>query len=135
FRIKYGNTDSLYLTYPDRYYKKCNEAFSREELSKEAYWTEMDKNGMSYLKMAYEEVLFLICFTGKNKYFGVGYEDVVNFKPKNLFIKGIDTVKQGKSQLLKFIREKIMREAMDINNMYPIHIIVKDTLREARNKK
>src|SRR3989442_1710401 len=73
------------------------------------------KSGTSYLKMAYEEVLFPVCFAGKKKYFGIGHEDVVNFKPKILFMKGIDTVKQGKSQLLKFIGEKIMREAMDIN--------------------
>ncbi|CAI2179044.1 17387_t:CDS:2, partial [Funneliformis geosporum] len=131
FRIKYGNTNSLYLTCPNRYYKKCDEAFSRKELSKEAYWTEMVKitinvmkklynqvnaylrikNGTSYLKIVYEEILFPICFTG------------------------IDTIKQGKSQLLKFIREKIMREAMNINNTRPIHKIVKDTLREAGNKK
>ncbi|CAI2201806.1 16311_t:CDS:2, partial [Funneliformis geosporum] len=119
FGIKYGDTDSLYFTYLDRYYKKCDEAFSREELSKEAYWTKMVKitidvmkklcdqvnaylrikSGMSYLKIAYEKVLFPVCFTE------------------------IDTVKQGKSQLLKFIREKIMREAMNINNTRPIHII------------
>jgi hypothetical protein len=49
-------------------------------------------------------------------------------------MKGIDTVKQGKSQLLKFIGEKIMRKAMEINNTRSIHEIVKDTLREARNK-
>ncbi|CAI2185394.1 2402_t:CDS:2 [Funneliformis geosporum] len=126
FRIKYENTDSLYLICPDRYYEKCNEAFFREKLSKRAYWTEM---------MAYEEILFPICFTGKKKYFGVEHEDVVNFKLKNLFMKGIDTVKQSKFQLLKFIREKIMRVAIDINNMRLIHIIVKDTFREAGNKK
>ncbi|CAG8730762.1 uncharacterized protein OCT59_000623 [Rhizophagus irregularis] len=84
--------------------------------------------------MAYEEVLFPVCFTGKKKYFGVGHEDVVNFKPKTLFMKGIETVKQGKSQLLKFIGEKIMREAMDINNTRSIHDIVEATLREAQNK-
>ncbi|RIB04471.1 hypothetical protein C2G38_2222263 [Gigaspora rosea] len=130
FVIKYGDTDSLYLTCPDRYYEKCDEAFSRKELSKEAYWTEMVKITMNvmkklrdqvnaylriksvtfYLKMAYEEVLFPICFTG------------------------IKTVKQGKSQLLKFIGERIMREALDINNTRSIHKIVEDTLREARNK-
>jgi DNA polymerase elongation subunit (family B) len=80
FGIKYGDTDSLYLTCPDKYYEKCNEAFSRKELSKEEYWTEMVeitidmmkrlrdqvnaylriKNGTSYLKMAYEEVLSLV---------------------------------------------------------------------------
>src|SRR6266498_316813 len=154
FGIKYGDTDSLYLTCPDRYYEKCDEAFFREELFKEAYWTEMVKitmdvmrklhdqvnayleikSGTSYLKMAYEEVLFPICFAGKKKYFGVGHEDVVNFKPKILFMKRIDTVKQGKSQLLKFIGEKIMREAMDMNNTRSIHKIVEDTLREAWNK-
>ena len=152
FGIKYGDTDSLYLTCSDKYYEKCDEAFSRKELSKEAYWGEMVKitmdvmkklrdqinaylrikNGTSYLKMAYEEVLFPVCFAGKKKYFGIGHEDVVNFKPKILFMKGIDTVKQGKSQLLKFIGEKIMREAMDINNMHSIHEIVEDT-RRTRN--
>ena len=92
------------------------------------------KSGTFYLKMAYEEVLFPVCFAGKKKYFGIGHEDVVNFKPKILFMKGIDTVKQGKSQLLKFIGEKIMREAMDINNTRLIYKIVEDTLKEARNK-
>jgi len=92
------------------------------------------KNGTSYLKMAYEEVLFPVCFTGKKKYFGVPHEGVVNFKPDNLFKKGIDSIKQGQSQLFKFIGEKIMWEAMDINNTRSIHKIVEDTLREAKHK-
>ena len=144
----------MYLTCPDKYYEKCDRSFNEKRLSKEEYWSEMVKitmdvmkklrdqinaylrikSGTSYLKMAYEEVLFPVCFAGKKKYFGIGHEDVVNFKLKILFMKGIDTVKQGKSQLLKFIGEKIMREAMDINNMHSIHEIVEDTLREARNK-
>ncbi|PKK61378.1 DNA/RNA polymerase [Rhizophagus irregularis] len=106
------------------YYGKCDEAFSRKELSKEAYWTEMVeitmnvmkglrdqvnaylriKSGTSCLKMAYEEVLFPVCFAG------------------------IDTVKQGNSELFRFIGEKIMWEAMDINNTRSIHEIVKDVL-------
>src|SRR5581483_10104854 len=128
FGIKYNDTNFLYLTCPENYFGECNKAFSRKELSKEAYWTEMVKitmdvmkklhdqindylrikSGTSYLKMAYEEVLFPVCFTGKKKYFGVEHENIVNFKPKNLFMKGIETVKQGKSQLLKFIGKKIM---------------------------
>ncbi|CAI2186451.1 506_t:CDS:2, partial [Funneliformis geosporum] len=43
FGIKYGDTDSLYLTCLDRYYEKCDEAFSREEIFKVAYWTEIVK--------------------------------------------------------------------------------------------
>ena len=92
------------------------------------------KNSISYLKMMYEEVLFSMCFTSKKKYFRIRHEVIVNFKPKSLFIKGIDTVKQGQSQLFKFIREKIMQKAMDINNTYSIHKIVKDTLKETSLK-
>jgi len=148
FGIKYGDTDSLYLTCPDKYFEKCDEAFSRGELSKEAYWTEMVKitmdvikklrdqinaylrikTGTSYLKMAYEEVLFPVCFAGKKKYFGIGHEDEVNFRPDDLFMKGIDTVKQENSELFRFIREKIMWEAMGIDNTRPIQEIVKDVL-------
>ncbi|GES83053.1 DNA polymerase family B-domain-containing protein [Rhizophagus clarus] len=154
FRIKYGDTDSLYITCPDKYYEICDRAFNEGKLSKEEYWTEMVnitmgvmkklrdqvnaylriKNGTSYLKMAYEEVLFPVCFTGKKKYFGVPHEGVVNFRPDDLFKKGIDTVKQGQSQLFKFIGEKIIWEAMDINNTRSIHKIVEDTLREAKHK-
>ncbi|CAI2192257.1 9797_t:CDS:2 [Funneliformis geosporum] len=50
FRIKYENTDSLYLTCSDSYYEKCDEAFSREELSKEVYWTEMVKIIMDMMR-------------------------------------------------------------------------------------
>ena len=94
FGIKYGDTDSLYLTCPDKHYEKCDKAFAGGELSKEAYWAEMVKitmdvmrklcdqvnvylkvkSGTPYLKMAYEEVLFPVCFAGKKKYFGVPHE-------------------------------------------------------------
>ncbi|CAI2181405.1 17136_t:CDS:1, partial [Funneliformis geosporum] len=46
----------------------------------------------------------------------------------------IETVKQGNFQLLKFIGEKIMREAIDINNKRSIRKIVEYTLREAQDK-
>ncbi|CAI2195063.1 14826_t:CDS:2, partial [Funneliformis geosporum] len=111
FAIKYGNTNSLYLTCSDKYYEKCDNAFFRKDLFKEAYWTEMVnitmivmkslrdqvntyleiKNGTSYLKMAYEEILFSVCFASKKKYFSISHEDVVNFRPNDLFMRGIDT--------------------------------------------
>ncbi|PKY43459.1 DNA/RNA polymerase [Rhizophagus irregularis] len=153
FKIKYGDTDSLYLVAPDSYYDQCDLAYNggKGTISKLDYWTEMVKITMdvmgklrnavntylkiksrsSYLQMAYEEVLFPVCFTGKKKYFGVAHEKVVNFKPKNLFIRGVDTVKQGKSQLFKTIGERIMWKAMDINNDRSLHEIVEDVLREA----
>ncbi|CAG8507135.1 18063_t:CDS:2 [Cetraspora pellucida] len=83
--------------------------------------------------MAYKEVLFPVCFTGKKKYFGVAYKEIVNFKPKKLFTKGINTVKQGQMKLFRFVEEKIMKEAININNTCTIYQIVKDTIRKAKN--
>ena len=42
-------------------------------------------NGSSYLKMAYEEVLFPVVFTGKKKYYDIPHESKPNFNNK-LFI-------------------------------------------------
>ena len=89
------------------------------------------KSRSDYLKMAYEEVLFPVVFTGKKKYFGTLHEDAVNFDLKKLFVKGIDTVKQGKSQLFKTIGERIIDNVRDINNDRSLHDIVEDVLRDA----
>ena len=37
FGIKYGDTDSLYLTCPDKYYETYNKAFNKDKLFKKAY--------------------------------------------------------------------------------------------------
>ncbi|CAI2176400.1 9237_t:CDS:2 [Funneliformis geosporum] len=44
FGIKYGDTDSLCLTCPDRYYEKCNEAFSGKNFPKK-------RTGLKWLKL------------------------------------------------------------------------------------
>ena len=130
FEIKYGDTDFLYLTCSDSCYEKCDLAYNNGKgtILKLEYWTEMVKITMvvieklrnevntflrlktrsDYLKMAYEEVLFPVVFTGKKKYFGIPYEDTSNFKLKELFIRGINTVKQGKSQVFRTIGNRIM---------------------------
>src|SRR4051794_19094293 len=56
FGIKYGDTDSLYLTCPNKYYEKCDEAFFRKDLSKEAYWTEMVEVTMIMMKKLRDQV-------------------------------------------------------------------------------
>ena len=89
------------------------------------------RTGSSHLKMAYEEVLFPVCFTGKKKNFRILHEKKVNFEPENLFIKEIDIVKQGKSQLFRTIGDQIMWGAMDINNTCSLHKIIEDVLKEA----
>ncbi|GET02589.1 DNA polymerase family B-domain-containing protein [Rhizophagus clarus] len=153
FGLKYGDTDSLYLTCPDSCFEKCDLAYNggKGTISKLEYWTEMVtiimgvmeklrnevnsflrlKTRLGYLEMAYKEVLFPVVFTGKKKYFGTKHEDAVNFSLEDLFIRGIDTVKQGKSQLFKTIGDRIMNEVRDINNEHSLHKIVEDVLRDS----
>jgi len=150
FEIKYGDTDSLYLSCPKHYFQDCDAAYKNGILSQETYWTEMvkitmqimdklrnevntflkAKSKLNYLKMAYEEVLFPVFFTGKKKYFGIPHEKVINFAPKELFIKGIDVVKQGQSELFRTIGDRIIRATMQINNNRTVHQIVEDVLRD-----
>src|SRR3954451_8377835 len=79
FSVKYRDTDSLYLVCPEECFQECDEAYdSGNGISKKEYWSRMvnismkvierlrdevndflrNDNGSSYLKMAYEEVLF-----------------------------------------------------------------------------
>ncbi|CAI2190832.1 4137_t:CDS:2, partial [Funneliformis geosporum] len=74
-----GDTDSLYLVCPEECFQKCDEAYDNGNgISKEEYWSRIvnisievieklrdevndflrNDNGSSYLKIAYEEVLF-----------------------------------------------------------------------------
>ncbi|RGB34233.1 hypothetical protein C1646_760771 [Rhizophagus diaphanus] len=150
FQIKYGDTDSLYLVPPERCFQEYDEAYdSGNGILKEEYWSRMvnismevmeklrDKvndflrkdNGSSYPKMAYEEVLFPVVFTGKKKYYGIPHESKSNFN-KELFIQGVEIVKQGKSNLFCKIGKRIIDESMRVDNTRTLHQIVKDVLKE-----
>ncbi|CAI2188895.1 17631_t:CDS:2, partial [Funneliformis geosporum] len=128
FGIKYGDTDFLYLVCPKECFQECDEAYyNGNGISKEEYWSRIvqismeeigilrdevntflrEDNGSSYLKMAYKEVLFLVVFTGKKKYYGIPHESKPNFN-KELFIRGVEIV----------------------DNSHTLHQIIKDILRE-----
>ena len=81
--------------------------------------------------MAYEEVLYPVVFTGKKKYYGIAHENEINFSPKNLFIRGIDIIKQGQSGLAKTIGNRIMWESMSINNNKTVRQIVESVITDA----
>ncbi|CAG8767196.1 16710_t:CDS:1, partial [Rhizophagus irregularis] len=52
FGIKYGDTDSLYLTCPNFYYEKCNLSYDVKKgvISKQEYWTKMVKITMEIME-------------------------------------------------------------------------------------
>ncbi|PKY52302.1 DNA/RNA polymerase, partial [Rhizophagus irregularis] len=154
FGVKYGDTNSLYLVCPEEYFRECDEKYISEKISKEKYWKEMvgismeamselrgevndflrEDNRSPYLKMAYEEVLFPVVFTGKKKYYGIPHISKPNFNNK-LFIRGVETVKRGQSKHFREMDKKVMEESMGLNNdnTRTLHRIVEDVLKETIN--
>ena len=160
FGLKYGDTDSLYLTCPSKHFVECDTEFAaalrqtggqaRHAAKEEWMGAQVrvtirimnfardivnkflrDRSGGGYLKMAYEEVLYPVVFTGKKKYFGTPHVSEVNFRPKELFVRGIDVVKQGQPGLAREIGFRIMWACMALDNQRVVYRIVTDTLQDA----
>lgn len=88
-------------------------------------------NGTPYLKMAYEEVLFPVIFLGKKKYFGYQHLENENFYPEDedIFIKGVDIIKQGQSDLAKEIGMRIIRKCCSVECSLDIEELVIEELK------
>ena len=136
---------------PARYFSECDAEFVAGRFTREEWWSAMVRitiralnqvrdevnaflkadNGTGYLKMAYEEVLYPVVFAGKKKYYGIPHLNEVNFRPRALFIKGIDIVKQGQPKLALDIGSRIMWGSMALDNARGIRRHVEDVLRDA----
>ncbi len=135
-RIYYGDTDSLYFSFSKKEFADPTQEYIVGNCSKEKYCTELvDKtfglvkslskevnqflvsdNGTRFLKMAYEEVLFPVGFLSRKKYYGIAHEGLVNFKPSEMFIRGLEVKKRGVSQILRIVCLETMWESMSIFN-------------------
>lgn len=154
--IKYGDTDSLYISCPESVFTEVDRQFINTEISKIEYWKKMveltmeftpkiiaqinekmkEYSGSGFLKMAYEEVLFPVAFLGKKKYYGIPHKDKIKFDIdiKDMFIRGIDIVKRGISQFSKDIASEIMLKSMSENTEDDILTIIKNILEENSHK-
>ena len=149
------NTDSLYITCPDSCFSALNKKYYTQQLTKEEYSTklvektfkvieiikdEVNKvlftdNKTSYLKMAYEEVLYPVVFLAKKKYYGIPHEGVVNFKPKDLFIRGLEVKKRGVSELLRKVCLEIMWDSCSLENTFNIRELIENKIYHVFNNK
>jgi len=145
------NTDSLYLTCPSEHFTECDTEYATGRATREEWMAAQvrvtmrvmnltrdlvngflrERSGGGYLKMAYEEVLYPVVFTGKKKYFGIPHVSEVNFRPRELFVRGIDVVKQGQPGLAREIGYRIMWACVALDNKRAVLEIVTDTLRDA----
>lgn len=134
------NTDSLYISVPEREFKELDVLYYTNKITKLEYWTKLVEisfkainpirdgvnkafiadNGTLFLSMAYEEILYPVVFTAKKKYFGIPHEHIANFNPKELFIRGLEVKKRGVSELLKKTCLEIMWATMNAENLYDL---------------
>lgn len=136
FDVDYGDTDSIYVLPPDNCFYDCWAEYEKTEKTEKdlvQMWTKMVRitqdelsklkkevnnelmciTGTKFLSMAYEEVLFPYMLLGKKKYAGVQHEKEINFYPaqEDLFIRGLEFIKQGKAGLAKEIGYKVLQTA------------------------
>ena len=149
------NTDSLYISCPESYYLEKNKEYYTEQISKLQYNTDLvtitfkaiedikikvnnylyHNNGTKYLKMAYEEILWPCAFLSKKKYFGIPHENIPNFKPADMFIRGLEVKKRGVSEILRIICLDIMWESLDLKNTKTLRELIIQKIKEIFVKK
>jgi len=134
--VFYGDTDSLYISTPEKDFAALDVQYYTGCIDKLHYWTELvrtafiainpirdvvndmfrERTNTNFLSMAYEEVLYPVAFTAKKKYYGIAHESIPNFSPKDLFIRGLEVKKRGVSEILRKIFYEIMWASCSVEN-------------------
>jgi DNA polymerase elongation subunit (family B) len=157
-KVYYGDSDSLYITMPEKAFESLDKKFYSALIDKTEYWEEMVKitfdevkiirdginkwfisdNGTEFLKMAYEEVLFPVLFAAKKKYVGIPHISKPNFTIDDnhpLFVRGLALKTRGVADILKDICNDILKRSMEIDNILTIKELVQEKITETYNKK
>ncbi len=148
-KVWYNDTDSAYFSPPPKLFTEIDKKYYSGDLSKIDYCTKLvemtqlyadginsevndyfiNTSGYTALKLNYEEVLYPCMWTAKKKYFGHEHKELVNFISE-LFIRGLTVVRRDPSAFVKGLTQKILNQAVDINNTYEIMHLCKKTLFE-----
>lgn len=138
------NTDSLYISMPERVFKDVDRAFYTNKMEKLKYWCELvrlsfaeiasikdgvnakffEDNLTKFLAMAFEEFLYPVAFTAKKKYFGVKHLKGANFHEIDMFIKGLEVKKRGVSDVLRKTFMEIIDACCNPDNIYDLMELV-----------
>lgn len=92
----------------------------------------LDFNKTTFINMAYEEIMYPSALCGKKKYFGTAHIENTNFypRPQDLFVRGIEVVKQGRTLVGKNLGFEFMSEAMSPGNERDLMEIADDKIRK-----
>lgn len=143
-----SNTDSCYSSMPEESFRELDVQYYTGEIPKEQYWKSMvdttfdvikrintdvnqmliEDNGTKFLKMAYEEALYPCAFLAKKKYYGIPHISIPNFRPKKLFIRGLEVKKRGVSGMLKKVCMGIMWDSVSLMNHHTLMELVENKI-------
>lgn len=139
-RLIVHNTDSLYITCPNDVYDEIRQKYkcldqsivppeefyhdmvkiamtTMEKLKKEVYSMLVKDNGTPFLLMAYEEVGLPTMMMGKKKYAMIAHMKTINFRPDEIFIRGLELKKQGQTGVSKQLQLDCLRDLLSIEHM------------------
>lgn len=149
-----SNTDSIYLSMPEKVFEEADRDYYTEKTKKEDYWKQLvnltfetikplnvgvnemleNDNGTKFLRMAYEEALYPVVFLAKKKYVGIPHISIPNFNyddPKfKLFIRGLALKTRGVSEVLINTCNNILMQMVNHNNILTIIEIVQNKILE-----
>jgi hypothetical protein len=83
--------------------------------------------------MAYEEVGMPTFFCGKKKYFMTPHIDTINFYPEDIFIRGVEIIKQGQTQIAKQLGMEYMKEVLSPANEIDPYELALDKIKKFFN--
>lgn len=144
YDVHYSDTDSVYVSCNKNIFNDIEFKFINNEINEKELFAEkiqITKNEIkillndinaylketyvySYIKMAYEEVLYPVFFISKKMYFGVehmetiNYDDIDNF----LFMRGYSPVRRNTTQLTKsVIVDTVIRQLFSLETFSNYH--------------
>ena len=155
-KLYYGDTDSVYISCPAHHFTELDRKYFGGRMTKIDYCTVLIRetfkhiesiknmvndylisdNGTTFLRMAYEEVLFPCVFLLKKMYAGVEHKHIVNFSPHpdELFTKGVSLKRRGTSEVLKTVCKEVLMKILDINTTVTVRDIIIRKIEDIYNR-
>jgi DNA polymerase elongation subunit (family B) len=156
-RLKYGDTDSCYISCPVKHFTDIDRKYFGGTMTKEEYATALvnmtfkqidvmkqyvnklliKDNGTTFLRVAYEEVLYPCMFLLRKMYAGVEHEELVNFHPRldEVFTRGLSIKRRSSSELLKIVCGEVLMESLNLDNLDDMITIIKRKIIEIYKRK
>ena len=153
-----SNTDSIYISCTHDLFLELDRLYYSNQITKLEYFTKSveltmvnaaringhinariaELVGNSFLKMAFEEVLWPAVFLRKKVYFGCAHEKVVNFvmhTVKDAFMKGLSIVKRDTTPMQVKLTSELVLETLSLENTMSMKQLVCKKIKEAYDRK